>query len=132
MGGVTTEPEAPDRPTIDPPEWPKEEPSAADLIRYFVGQGQFCLGLMRGMEDRGAFDPDSPLMLRYMHTVGRMQHACDVAMLLKDPTAEAKDIWLMAESGDCYGEALWEWACDADLDPDAIHAAGVAAAKALG
>ena len=113
----------------DRPEWPTEEPDAAALIRYFVGQGQFCLGLMTGYERLGAFDAGSPLKDRWFAAMGRMQHACDVAMLLKDPTTRAADIWLMAESGDCYGAALWEWACDAGLDPDAIHGAGIKAAE---
>lgn len=114
------------------PEWPTTEPDAATLMRYFVGRGQFCLGLMTACERDVFAGKDSPLHHLYMSAISQMQHACDVVMLLdaaEDADQMASRIWLMAEAGDCYGEMLWEKATAAGLDPEAIHAGGVASVK---
>lgn len=125
----------------DRPEWPTEEPDAATLIRYAVGDGLFFLGLMNFHVKAVIRSGDDQLtMMRYISAVGRVQSACDMVLALKaivavDPAAAdelAAGMWGAAESGDVYGELLWEWATQTGLDPDAIRAAGEAAAKVPG
>lgn len=123
------------------PPWPEgvDPPDAASLIAYFVGQGQFSYGLIDGYVNRGAFTvpPDPLLWANYMRAVGRMIGAHDVVTCLKalvelDPAAAdkaASTVWGMADAGDCYGEAFWEWCTDLKLDAEALRSEGEAAAK---
>lgn len=122
------------------PEWPSTKPTAADLIHYAVGWGNWLNGLAWGHIDGGAFEPDAgEKLLRYSKASSQMQHMFDMALLLKalvehapgQADAVAAELWSAADAGDSYGEWLWEWARAEGLDGDALYADGKAAAAVV-
>lgn len=128
---------------IDPPErpdWPKNDPTADEMIRYAAAWACWLGGHAWGYIDAGAFDTDDPTkvstFLRYSQASSRMIHMHDLVVLLKaikevDPAAAdeaAAQVWLAADAGDSYGEWTWQWAKELGLDPDGLYKDGKAKA----
>lgn len=117
--------------------WPKEPPTADELIRYAVARACWLNGAGWAYVEAGAFESDGQLRDWHMNSATQMIHLHDIALLLREmkvmdgPRADraAEWIWRAADAGDSYGEWLWQWASEAGLDPDALYEAGGKAAE---
>lgn len=115
------------------PPWPKQQPDARTLRRFWLGRALHAYGATQALIDGGLFesqDYNGRAWVRYRGETLAMIHLHDSAVMmaalieqdeaLADRVAER--CWTAAVAGDSYGEWLWEWGEASGLDPDAIQA----------
>ena len=119
--------------------WPKQPPTADELIRYATGRSMWLNGVGWAYVEAGMFESDDPTLREWhLNATTQMIHLHDIVLLLREMKVmdaqradrAAEWIWRAADAGDSYGEWLWQWASEAGHeDPDALYEAGKAAAE---